>query len=56
MGNEHSRDFFRERYASLRGEALDALVAPGPDVVGDDVPLPAAAAVIIATLGGLTTQ
>jgi AcrR family transcriptional regulator len=56
VGNEHSRDFFRERYASLRQEAIDALVAHGSAVVRDDVPLEAAAALVIATLDGLTTQ
>jgi len=55
-GNEHSRDFFRERYASLRREALDALIAHGAAVVRDDMSLEAAAALIIATLDGLTTQ
>ena len=56
VGNERSRDFFRERYASLRQEAVDALVDGGPAVVGDDVPLEAAAALVIAALDGLTTQ
>lgn len=54
--NERSRDFFRERYASLRAEARDAMAARGAAVVRDDVSLDAAAALVIATLDGLTTQ
>jgi AcrR family transcriptional regulator len=55
-GNEHSRSFFRERYASLRQEALLALQAHGAGVIRDDLDLEAAAALVIATLDGLTTQ
>jgi AcrR family transcriptional regulator len=55
-GNEHSREFFRDRYASLREEALGALRDRGGGVVRDDIPLDAAAALVIATLDGLTTQ
>jgi AcrR family transcriptional regulator len=56
VGNEHSREFFRDRYVSLRQEALDALRVRGGGVVRDDIPLEAAAALVIATLDGLTTQ
>lgn len=55
-GNEHSREFFRGRYAALREEALSALRAREGGVVRDDIPLEAAAALVIATLDGLTTQ
>ncbi|GAA3553193.1 TetR/AcrR family transcriptional regulator [Microlunatus spumicola] len=56
-GNERSRGFFVERYAALREEALRTLVlAREAGVVRDDVSLDAAAALVIATLDGLSTQ
>jgi len=56
-GNERSRDFFVERYASLREEALSTLtLARGAGVVRDDIGLEAAAALVIASLDGLSTQ
>jgi AcrR family transcriptional regulator len=57
LGNERSRDFFVERYASLRAEALSTLaLARGAGVVRDDISLEAAAALVIAALDGLSTQ
>jgi len=57
LGNERSRDFFRTRYASLRAEALSTLLlAREAGVVRADIPLEAAAALLIATLDGLSTQ
>ncbi|GAB2577929.1 TetR/AcrR family transcriptional regulator [Microlunatus antarcticus] len=56
-GNEHSRAFFLERYAALRGEVLSTLtLARAAGVVRDDLPLEAAATLVIATLDGLSTQ
>ena len=57
LGNERSRGFFVERYASLREEALRSLaLARGAGVVRDDISLEAAAALVIAALDGLSTQ
>jgi AcrR family transcriptional regulator len=56
-GNEHSRAFFQERYAGLRGEVLSTLaLARAAGVVRDDIALDAAATLVIATLDGLSTQ
>lgn len=56
-GNESSRDFFRERYATLRAEALSILrLAREAGAVRDDLPLEAAAALVIGALDGLSTQ
>ncbi|MET1006223.1 MAG: helix-turn-helix domain-containing protein [Propionibacteriaceae bacterium] len=55
--NEHSRAFFHQRYASLREEALQTLtLAQEAGVVRADLPLEAAAALVIAALDGLSTQ
>jgi AcrR family transcriptional regulator len=57
LGNEHSRSFFQDRYASLREEALRTLVvAQAAGAVRDDISLEAAAALVIASLDGLSTQ
>jgi AcrR family transcriptional regulator len=57
LGNQHSRTFFQERYASLRTEARQTLaLARGAGVVRDDIPLEDAAALVIAALDGLSTQ
>jgi len=57
QGNVHSRDFFSERYASLRAEAAQSLaLARAAGVVRADLPLEAAAALVIAALDGLSTQ
>ena len=57
QGNEHSRSFFVERYESLRDEAVRTLtLARGAGVVRGDIPLEAAAALVIASLDGLSTQ
>jgi len=56
-GNERSRTFFVERYAALREEALRTLaLAREAGVVRADLPLEAAAALVIASLDGLSTQ
>lgn len=56
-GNEHSRDFFRDRYESLRRQAQVLLLhARERGAVRSDVPLEAAAALMIAALDGLSTQ
>jgi len=57
LGNERSRGFFVERYGSLREEALRTLeLARAAGTVRDDIPLEAAAALVIASLDGLSTQ
>nr|WP_221379172.1 TetR/AcrR family transcriptional regulator [Actinoplanes polyasparticus] len=56
-GNEHSREFFRERYRSLRRQALTLLeFARERGTVRADIPLDTAAALLIAALDGLSTQ
>jgi AcrR family transcriptional regulator len=56
-GNEHSRSFFQQRYASLRSEALSTLsIARDAGVLRDDISVEAAAALVIASLDGLSTQ
>ena len=55
--NEHSREFFRDRYRSLRGEALVVLRhARDRGAVRTDIPLDTAAVLMIAALDGLSTQ
>ncbi|HEY0187577.1 MAG TPA: helix-turn-helix domain-containing protein [Cellulomonas sp.] len=55
--NEYSRDFFVDRYRSLRQEAALILeVARARGTVRDDVPLDVAASLVIAALDGLSTQ
>lgn len=57
LGNESSRAFFRERYATLRAEALSMLrLAREAGAVRDDLPLEAAAGLVIGALDGLSTQ
>ena len=57
LGNERSRGFFVERYGSLREEALRTLeLARAAGTVRDDIPLEAAASLVIASLDGLSTQ
>ena len=56
-GNEHSRAFFRDRYRSIREEALVVLRhARDRGTVRTDIPLETAAALMIAALDGLSTQ
>jgi AcrR family transcriptional regulator len=55
--NEHSREFFRGRYRSIRKEALVVLQhARDRGAVRTDIPLDTAAALMIAALDGLSTQ
>lgn len=57
LGNESSNAFFVERYAALRAEALGMLrLAREAGAVREDLSLDAAAALVIATLDGLSTQ
>lgn len=57
VNNEHSSDFFRDRYKSLRQQARDLLEnARGRGAVRTDIPLDTAAALMIAALDGLSTQ
>jgi len=56
-GGEQSRVFFIDRYASLRDQALQSLtLAREAGVVRADIALDAAAALVVATLDGLSTQ
>jgi AcrR family transcriptional regulator len=56
-GNEHSREFFQDRYRSLRREALVLLEhARDRGAIRTDIPLDTAAALMIAALDGLSTQ
>jgi AcrR family transcriptional regulator len=56
-GNEHSLEFFRDRYRTIRQEAKVMLeFARERGAVRDDIPLDTAAALLIATLDGLSTQ
>ena len=55
--NEHSREFFRDRYRSIRHEALVVLQhARERGTVRTDIPLETSAALMIAALDGLSTQ
>jgi AcrR family transcriptional regulator len=55
--NEHSREFFRDRYRAIRDEALVVLRhARDRGAVRTDIPLDTAAALMIAALDGLSTQ
>jgi AcrR family transcriptional regulator len=55
--NEHSREFFRDRYRSIRDEALVVLRhARDRGAVRSDIPLDTAATLMIAALDGLSTQ
>ena len=55
--NEHSREFFRDRYRSIREEAMVVLQhARDRGTVRADIPLDTAAALMIAALDGLSTQ
>jgi AcrR family transcriptional regulator len=55
--NERSREFFRDRYRSIREEALVVLRhARDRGAVRTDIPLETAAALMIAALDGLSTQ
>jgi AcrR family transcriptional regulator len=54
---ERSRDFFVDRYRSLRDQTRRSLaLAREAGVVRTDVPLESAAALVVATLDGLSTQ
>jgi AcrR family transcriptional regulator len=56
-GGERSREFFVERYEALREETLRSLeLGAAAGYVRADIPLDAAAAVVVATLDGLSTQ
>ena len=55
--NEHSREFFKDRYRSIREEALVVLRhARERGAVRTDIPLDTAATLMIAALDGLSTQ
>lgn len=55
--NEHSLEFFVERYRSLRDEALVILrVARAAGSLRDDIPIEVAASLLIAAMDGLSTQ
>ena len=55
--NERSREFFRDRYRSIREEALVVLQhARDRGAVRTDIPLDTAATLMIAALDGLSTQ
>jgi AcrR family transcriptional regulator len=55
--NEHSREFFRDRYRSIRDEALVVLqLARDRGAIRTDIPLDTAATLMIAALDGLSTQ
>lgn len=56
-GNENSRTFFIERYASLRAGATEILsLAREAGILRPDIPVDAAATLVIATMDGLSTQ
>ncbi|WP_432841426.1 TetR/AcrR family transcriptional regulator [Dactylosporangium sp. CA-092794] len=56
-GNEHSLEFFRDRYRSIRQDALVVLRhARDRGAVRSDIPLDTAASLLIAALDGLSTQ
>ena len=56
-GNETSQAFFVERYESLRSGAREILLlAREAGVLRPDIPIDAAAALVIATMDGLSTQ
>jgi hypothetical protein len=56
-GGERSRTFFVDRYDSLREQAADSLrLAREAGFVRRDIPLDAAAALVVAALDGLSTQ
>ena len=56
-GNEHSREFFVERYERLRRGAREILLlARAAGVARTDIPVDTAAALAIAAMDGLSTQ
>jgi AcrR family transcriptional regulator len=56
-GNESSQAFFVERYESLRSGARQILsLAKEAGILRPDIPVNAAAALVIATMDGLSTQ
>jgi uncharacterized Ntn-hydrolase superfamily protein len=56
-GNDHSRQYFAERYSSLREGLVDALEAGrAAGTIRSDIPLETAAALLVAAADGLSTQ
>lgn len=57
QNNDHSREYFVDRYRSMRAD-VTALLRAGQEagVVRDDVPLETTAALVIAASDGLSTQ
>ena len=57
LDNQLSREFFLDRYRKLREDTIHTLrLAREAGIVRKDIPLESAAALIVATLDGLSTQ